>query len=192
MNNNPQNMGGGVTSHDSSEDKIQNNFDDIADKFYFPKILKRSIEFDLAVHKNLFEDKPHITDEIDEKWIAWLNRGIYHRPFTRATSLARVENTWYTLGAISTKIFASPKTVRNIFNECRDLGMVDCRHEGNRVVLQSSERGFRMWNRYTKAMISRVAVEFEDYFRDMQEYNRLKNMVDPTTLDPQKKVESTS
>ena len=70
--------------------------------------------------------------------------------------------------------------------------MVDCRHEGNRVVLQSSERGFRMWKRYTKAMISRVSVEFEDYFRDMQEYNRLKNMVESTTLDPQKKVESTS
>ena len=41
-------------------------------------------------------------------------------------------------------------------------------------------------------MISRVSVEFEDYFRDMQEYNRLKNMVESTTLDPQKKVESTS
>ena len=70
--------------------------------------------------------------------------------------------------------------------------MVDHKYDGNRLILRSSDRGFRMWKRYTKAMISRVAVEFEDYFRDMQEYNRLKNMVDPTTLDPQKKVESTS
>ena len=172
--------------------KIFNSPNDLAEYHYLPKILKRSLEFDLAVHKNLFEDKPHITDEIDKKWIDWLNRGIYHRPFTRATSLARAENRWYTLKEISTKINAAPKTVRNIFNDCRDLEMVDCRHEGNRVVLQSSERGFRMWKRYTKAMISRVAVEFEDYFRDMQEYKRLKNMVDPTTLDPQKKVESTN
>ena len=41
-------------------------------------------------------------------------------------------------------------------------------------------------------MISRVVVEFDDYFRDMQEYQRLKNMVDPTKLDTQKKEEATN
>lgn len=49
-----------------------------------------------------------------------------------------------------------------------------------------------MWKRYTKAMISRVVVEFDDYFRDMQEYNRLKNMVDPTTVDTEKKADPSS
>ena len=96
------------------------------------------------------------------------------------------------LGEISTKIFASPKSVRNIFNQCRDLKMVDYKHRGNRLVLQSTDRGFRMWKRYTRVMISTITQEFDDYFRDMQEYQRLKNMVDLTTLDPQKKVESTS
>ena len=105
---------------DLNDLKIFNSPDDLAEYHYFPKILKRSLEFDLAVHKNLFIQKPHITDEIDEKWIKWLNRGIYHRPFTRATSLARAENTWYTLKEISDKIFASEKSVRNIFNQCRD------------------------------------------------------------------------
>ena len=177
---------------DLNDLKIFNSPDDLAECHYFPKILKRSLEFDLAVHKKLFETKPHITDEIDDKWIKWLNRGIYHRPFTRATFLARAENTWYTLKAIATKINAAPKTVRNIFNECRDLRMIDWKHDGNRLVLQASDRGFRMWKRYTKAMISRVVVEFDDYFRDMQEYQRLKNMVDPTKLDPQKKEEATN
>jgi|TARA_R100000455_G_C6237550_1_gene97376 hypothetical protein len=177
---------------DLNDLKIFNSPDDLAECHYFPKILKRSLEFDLAVHRNLFEDKPHVTDEIDQKWIEWLNRGIFHRAFTRATSLARAENRWYTLKEISTKIFAAPKTVRNIFNECRDLEMIDWRHDGNRLVLQSSERGFRMWKRYTKAMISRIVVEFDDYFRDMQEYQRLKNMVDSTTLNSQKKGEATN
>ncbi len=172
--------------------KIFNSPEDLAENHYFPKILKRSLEFDLAVHKNLFEDKPHVTDEVDQKWITFLNRGVYHRAFTRATSLARAENTWYTLKEISTKIFASEKTVRNIFAECRDLKMVDCKHDANRLVLQSSERGFRMWKRYTKAMISTITGQFDDYFRDMQEYNRLKNMVDPTRVDTEKKVDPTS
>ena len=70
--------------------------------------------------------------------------------------------------------------------------MVDYKHRGNRLVLQSTDRGFRMWKRYTRVMISTITQEFDDYFRDMQEYQRLKNMVDLTTLDPQKKVESTS
>ena len=93
---------------------------------------------------------------------------------------------------ISDKIFASEKSVRNIFNQCRDLEMIDWRHDGNRLVLQNSERGFRMWKRYTKAMIFTITHEFDDYFRDMQEYQRLKNMVDPTRLDPQKKEEATN
>jgi len=177
---------------DINDLKILNSTDDLAEYHYFPKILKRSLEFDLAVHKNLFEDKPHVTDEVDQKWLTFLNRGVYHRAFTRATTLARAENTWYTLKEISTRIFASEKTVRNIFAECRDLKMIDCKHDANRLVLQSSERGFRMWKRYTKAMISRIVVEFDDYFRDMQEYQRLKNMVDPTKLDPQKKEEPTN
>ena len=177
---------------DLNDLKIFNSPDDLAEYHYFPKILKRSLEFDLAVHKNLFEDKPHITDKIDQKWIEWLNRGIYHRPFTRATSLARAENRLYTLKAISTKINASPKTVRNIFNECRDLEMIDWRHDGNRLVLQASDRGFRMWKRYTRAMISSITHEFDDYFRDMQEYQRLKNMVDPTMLYQKKKEEATN
>ena len=177
---------------DLNDLKIFDSPDDLAEYHYLPKILKRSLEFDLAVHKNLFEDKPHITDEIDDKWITFLNRGMYHRSFTRATSLARAENRWYTLGEISDKIFASPKSVRNIFNQCRDLKMIDYKHRGNRLILQSTDRGFRMWKRYTRLMISTITHEFDDYFRDMQEYNRLKNMVDPTTLDPQKKEEATN
>ena len=58
---------------DLNDLKIFNSPDDLAEYHYLPKILKRSLEFDLAVHKNLFEDKPHISDEIDQKWIEWLN-----------------------------------------------------------------------------------------------------------------------
>ena len=46
---------------DLNDLKIFNSPDDLAEYHYFPKILKRSLEFDLAVHKNLFKDKPHIT-----------------------------------------------------------------------------------------------------------------------------------
>ena len=49
-----------------------------------------------------------------------------------------------------------------------------------------------MWKRYTKAMISTITGQFDDYFRDMQEYNRLKNMVDPTRVDTEKKADPTS
>ena len=70
--------------------------------------------------------------------------------------------------------------------------MIDYKHRGNRLILQSTDRGFRMWKRYTRLMISTITHEFDDYFRDMQEYQRLKNMVDPTTLDPKKKGEATN
>ena len=50
---------------DLNDLKIFNSPDDLAEYHYLPKILKRSLEFDLAVHKNLFIQKPHITDEID-------------------------------------------------------------------------------------------------------------------------------
>ena len=49
-----------------------------------------------------------------------------------------------------------------------------------------------MWKRYTKAMIFTITHEFDDYIRAMQEYKRLKNMVDPTRLDTQKKEEATN
>ena len=122
----------------------------------------------------------------------WLNRGIFHRPFTRACLLAKIENRWYTMREVSSKISASPKTVRNIFAECRDLKSIDHRYHGNRLVLQASTRGVRMYYRYIKSLFENVLPLFDDYFRDMQEYQRLKNMADPTTLDPQKKVEATS
>ncbi len=177
---------------DLNDLKIFNSPDDLAEYHYFPKILKRTLEFDLAVHKKLFETKPHIVDEIDGNWLAFLNRGVFHRAFTRAVSEARAKNTWYTLKEISSKIFSSEKSVRNIFNECRDSKMINWRHDGNRLILQANDRCFRVWKRYTRNIIFTITEEFDDLFRDMQEYQRLKNMVDPTRLDPQKKEEATS
>ena len=58
--------------------KIFNSPEDLAENHDFPTILKRSLEFDLAVHKNLFEDKPHVTDEVDQKWITFLNLSLIH------------------------------------------------------------------------------------------------------------------
>ena len=191
----PQNKGG-VTSHDINEDAMQNNFNDIADYFYLPRIVEGSLLTELAIHKQFFETQNHIVDDVDKKWVAFLNRGIFHRPFSRASLLARIKNKWYTLKEVSSMICANPKTVRNIFSECRDLEMIDHRTEGNRIVIQASEKGIDMYYRYVKSLYDIENRMRKEYLKHIQEYQRLKKwskyLVDPSTFYSEKKGEPTS
>ena len=153
---------------------IINNFDDIADKFYLPRIVEGSLRTEIAIHSAFFSQQPYAQDEIDKTWIAFLNRGIYHRPFSRVTLLARVQNAWYSLKEVSSMLHASEKTCRNIFAECRDLEMVDHKYEGNRLVIQSSQRGIDMYYRYVKSLYDVHNPMRKEYLKNIQEYQRLK------------------
>jgi hypothetical protein len=191
-----QNMGGSVPSHDINEETKENSFNDIADNFYLPKIIEGSLLTELEIHKRYFETQNHVADEVDKIWVAFLNRGIFHRPFSRASLLARLKNKWYTLQEVSSMICANPKTVRNIFAECRDLEMIDHRNEGNRIVIQASKRGIDMYYRYVKGLYDVHNRMRKEYLKNILEYQRLKKwgkyLEDPTKYIEDKKGGATS
>ena len=192
----PQNMGGGVPSHDINQEARQNNFSDVADNFYLPKIVEGSLLTEIAIHKQYFQRQVHVIDDVDRTWVAFLNRGIFHRPFSRETLLARVQGRWQTFQEISSNIEASEKTVRNIFAECRDLGMIDNRTEGNRIVIQASDRGLKMYYRYVKGLYDVHNRMRKEYLKNILEYQRLKKwaqyMEDPSKYNSDKKGGATS
>ena len=196
QNKDPQNMGGGVPSHDINQEAMQNNFSDVADNFYLPKIVEGSLLTEIEIHKQYFQRQVHVIDDVDRTWVAFLNRGIFHRPFSRETLLARVQGRWQTFLEVSSNIEASEKTVRNIFAECRDLGMVDNRNDGNRIVIQASERGLKMYYRYIKGLYDVHNRMRKDFHKDILEYQRLKKwgnyLEDPTKYEADKKGGATS
>ena len=167
-------------------DNINNNFDGIADKFYLPRIVEGSLRTEIAIHSAFHSDQAYAQDDIDKTWIAFLNRGIYHRPFSRVALLAKVQNAWYTLREVSSMLHASEKTCRNIFAECRDLQMVDHKYEGNRLVIQSSQKGLDMYYRYVKSLYDVRNPMRKEYLKNIQEYQRLKKwkhyLEDPSTI----------
>tara|TARA_B100001057_G_scaffold344889_1_gene345955 strand:- start:633 stop:1157 length:525 start_codon:yes stop_codon:yes gene_type:complete len=168
-----------------SDNIIKNNFDDIADKFYLPRIVEGSLRTEIAIHTAFHSHQAYAEDDIDKTWITFLNRGIYHRPFSRVTLLAKVQNAWYTIQEVSSMLHANEKTVRNIFAECRDLKMVDHKYEGNRLVIQSSQRGLDMYYRYVKSLYDVHNPMRKEYLKNIQEYQRLKKwktyLEDPST-----------
>ena len=151
-----------------------NNFNEVADNFYLPKIVEGSLLTEIEIHKQYFQTQVHVVDDVDRTWVAFLNRGIFHRPFSRETLLARVQERWQTFQEVSSNIEASEKTVRNIFAECRDLEMVDHKYEGNRIVIQASDRGLKMYYRYIKGLYDVHNRMRKEYLKNILEYQRLK------------------
>tara|TARA_R100001510_G_scaffold53536_1_gene55227 strand:+ start:6164 stop:6700 length:537 start_codon:yes stop_codon:yes gene_type:complete len=70
-------------------------------------------------------EKPHVQNEEQRRWLDFVNGGVYSRHFSRLCVLAGMDNTWLTLQDIVTTLGANDKTARLNFQKARDVDMLD-------------------------------------------------------------------
>ena len=160
--------------HDTNMTEI-----DMIFNYYKRKVFANKCTRDIEVFQML-DQMLHAGSDTERKMVEWCNNGKYTRVFMRVCAEAHYNNTYTSIGEVTSRLACTEKTTRNLYSQARDMGMVElcctkeqCSECKKKLRFKSSAMSLSVFEKHVDDILFMLTDEITEYFHNCIELLRL-------------------
>ena len=160
--------------HDKNMEEINTVFN-----HYKTKVLANKCTRDIQIFQML-DQMLHAGSDTERKMVEWCNNGKYTRVFVRVCAEAHYNNTYTSIGEVTSRLACTEKTTRNLYSQARDMGMLElcctkeqCCECKKKLRFKASPETLCVFEKHVDDILFTLTDDITEYFHNCIELLRL-------------------